>query len=75
MLKQSGSGERRAAGGEQPPKSEGGSGMSVSEWGYSSILLYSNTFTLPYLFENILIYLEICGSICNFVAQKEKIDG
>ena len=30
---------------------------------------------LPYLFENILIYLEICGSICNFVAQKEKIDG
>jgi hypothetical protein len=49
--------------------------MSVSEWGDSSILLYSNTFTLPYLFENILIYLDICGSICNFVAQKEKIDG
>lgn len=73
MLKHSGSG--RAAGGEKPPKSEGGLGMSVSEWGYSSILLYSNTFTLPYLFENILIYLEICGSICNFVAQKEKIDG
>jgi len=72
MLKHRGVG--RAAGGEKPPKSEGGSGASLTSGGYSSILLYYNT-SPPYLFENILIYLDICGSICNFVAQKEKIDG
>jgi hypothetical protein len=63
-------------GGGKKQRERGGAVKGVIEvGGNSSILLYSNTFTLPYLFENILIYLEICGSICNFVAQKEKIDG
>ena len=59
MLKHLGVG--RAAGGEKPPKSEGGSGASHCERG----------FYVQYLLEKSIIYLDICVSIRNFELSLE----